>query len=431
MAVRTPRTPSYRRHKPSGQAVVTIASKDFYLGPYGSPASRTEYDRLVGEWLANGRRPLNVSAGKGAPVQQSDRTIAEVMVAYLDHVAEYHRAPDGKPTTEARNIRIALRPLLALYAATPAANFGPLALKAVRERMIFSTAAKRSAGKDETQNAPAAGSAPQEEGRAGERVLSRREVNKRVGHVLRMFKWAVANEMVPAAVLHALQTVDGLRQGKTEARETEGVKPAPEDAIDAVLEVVLPPVRAMIELQRLTGMRSGEIVIMRTCDIDRSGAVWLYRPTKHKTAHHGYDRPIFIGPRAQEILKPWLKADGTAYLFSPREAVAAWREKKRANRKTPVQPSQAARKPLKRPHRAPAERYRPEGYARAIARACIRAKVEHWHPHQLRHNAATSLRREFGLETARVILGHRSAAVTEIYAELDMEKAREAMGKVG
>ncbi|HBR19719.1 MAG TPA: hypothetical protein DD726_05825 [Phycisphaerales bacterium] len=56
---------------------------------------------------------------------------------------------------------------------------------------------------------------------------------------------------------------------------------------------------------------------------------------------------------------------------------------------------------------------------------------QHWHPHQLRHNAATSLRKEFGLETARIILGHRSAAITEVYAELDQQKAMEAIVRVG
>jgi integrase len=58
-------------------------------------------------------------------------------------------------------------------------------------------------------------------------------------------------------------------------------------------------------------------------------------------------------------------------------------------------------------------------------------KQYHWHPHQLRHNAATFPRKEFGLETARIILGHRSAALTEVYAELDQQKAMEAIVKVG
>jgi hypothetical protein len=49
--------PSYRKHKASGQAVVTINGRDVYLGPYGSRVSRDGYDRVIGEWLTNGRRP--------------------------------------------------------------------------------------------------------------------------------------------------------------------------------------------------------------------------------------------------------------------------------------------------------------------------------------------------------------------------------------
>ena len=58
------------------------------------------------------------------------------------------------------------------------------------------------------------------------------------------------------------------------------------------------------------------------------------------------------------------------------------------------------------------------------------------HPHQpcpsgVRHNAATELRKEFNIETARIILGHRSAALTETYAEKDEQGAIEAITKVG
>jgi integrase len=59
-------------------------------------------------------------------------------------------------------------------------------------------------------------------------------------------------------------------------------------------------------------------------------------------------------------------------------------------------------------------------------------RTEHrWHPHQLRHNAATYLRKQYGLEKARVVLGHRSSAITEVYAEADLSEARRIMGEVG
>ncbi|MFG0290922.1 MAG: hypothetical protein ACF8CQ_22315 [Rhodopirellula sp. JB044] len=48
--------PKYRKHRRSGQAVVSIAGHDVYLGPYGTKASRAEYDRVIGEYLVTGRR---------------------------------------------------------------------------------------------------------------------------------------------------------------------------------------------------------------------------------------------------------------------------------------------------------------------------------------------------------------------------------------
>ena len=93
------------------------------------------------------------------------------------------------------------------------------------------------------------------------------------------------------------------------------------------------------------------------------------------------------------------------------------------------------------------EHYTNVSYRRAIARGCDkanraahiedrnqptdRAPIPQWHPHQLRHNAATRFRKEYGLDAARVVLGHRSAAVTEIYAEIDHAKAQDVMARIG
>ncbi len=169
---------------------------------------------------------------------------------------------------------------------------------------------------------------------------------------------------------------------------------------------------------------------MRSRDVDTSGAVWAYCPSSHKTEHHGRDRVIYLGPRAQAVLAPWLRDDVDSFLFSPREVVAEKLAAKRAARKTRVQPSQASRAKA-RPKVGPGTHYKTDVYGRVIRRACLAAGVPHWHPHQLRHNAATWLRREFGLETARVVLGHATADVTEGYAEADLGKAADAMGRAG
>lgn len=151
--------------------------------------------------------------------------------------------------------------------------------------------------------------------------LCRGVINQRIGYLKRIFKWAASEELVSADVYHALQSVDGLRRGRSAARETEPVRPVPDAHVDAVLPFLAPTLQAMVQLQRLTGMRSGELRIFRTCDVDVSGEIWAYRPGQHKTANRGYERVVQIGPRAQQVLKPFLRADLQAFVFSPGPSV--------------------------------------------------------------------------------------------------------------
>ena len=214
------------------------------------------------------------------------------------------------------------------------------------------------------------------------------------------------------------------------SRETQPVWPVSIALVEETLPHLSPTIADMLRLQLLTGARSGEICLMRACDIDMTGVVWLFRPTRHKVAHRGFGRVIPLGPKAQEIVKRYLKPRVDAYLFSPRETMEAFRRKQRQERKTKVQPSQMCRK-KKRPRRAPGERYNPRAICNAITVACRRAGVQHWHPHQLRHTKATEIRREYGLDAARALLGQHGPQVTELYAELDEAKAVEVARKLG
>ena len=84
-----------------------------------------------------------------------------------------------------------------------------------------------------------------------------------------------------------------------------------------------------------------------------------------------------------------------------------------------------------RPKRLAGEAYTVMSYRRAITRACEVAEIPSWHPHQLRHTAATVLARQFGRDQVRAALGHRSLQVTEGYIERDVRAATEVLRKVG
>jgi integrase len=119
------------------------------------------------------------------------------------------------------------------------------------------------------------------------------------------------------------------------------------------------------------------------------------------------------------------------FLFQPSEACQRWSADRRQNRQTPMTPSQRARKRKARPKRTPRDHYTVDTYYKAVARACVLAKVPHWHPNQLRHTRATEIRRRAGLDAARAVLGHRSPGITATYAELDQALASEVMAAMG
>ena len=101
--------PSYRHHKPSGQAVVTLSGQDHYLGPWDSESSKTEYKRQLSEWLATNKSGL-VSTEAITPI-----TVAELLVAYLAE-AEVAYQKNGKATSHLHNVKDGVVPLSELYA---------------------------------------------------------------------------------------------------------------------------------------------------------------------------------------------------------------------------------------------------------------------------------------------------------------------------
>lgn len=417
--------PKYCKHKASGLAIVTIRGQDHYLGPYGSKASRIEYDRLIMEWLA---------AGRPADDPRTLAILVKDILLQFWKFAKRHYRKDGQPTGTADNYKPALRLLRRYYGNTPAAEFGPKALKALRHKMIL-------------------------EGN------SRSYINENVSRIRRMFRWAASEELIPAEVFNALATVTSLPKGRSEARETAPVPPVDDAVVDATIPHMPPVVADMVRFQRLTGARPGEVRTIRPQDVDRSGEVWLYRPEKHKTQHHEKQRVICIGPRAQEVLRPYLLRDSAAYCFSPADSERKRNNARREGRQTPMTPSQAARQRKRNPQHPVKDHYTKDSYNRAIERACDmafppppalarhegetiaqwqnrltekqREQLKHWRtanrwaPNQLRHTAGTEARKRFGIEAAQTMLGHSRTSTTEIYAEKNLQLAIEIARQVG
>lgn len=428
-ADRAPRTPAYRcqKAKPYPRAFVELGGKRVYLGRWGTPESREAYHRTVAEWFASGGRPR---------VEPTDVTVTEIAAAFWEHAQRHYRRADGTPVPgSVDGYRHALAPLTRLYGSTQAISFGPTCLRAVRQEFV------------------AAG-------------LARRVVNQRTSLIRSVFKWAVGQEVLPPDVAAALSAVEPLKRGRTEAPDREPVRPVPEAFIEAIEPHVSGQVWALVQLGLLTGARAGELVLMRPVDLDTRGTTWTFRPMTHKTEYRGHERTIYLGPKAQEIVRPFLTGrpvDG--FMFSPQEAEAERLAERHRLRITPLSCGNGPREKTERHARNPGNRYTVNSFRRAIERGCDAAfplphtlarrpgetvkkwrarltpeeltaarrwRREHrWNPHRLRHNAGTNIRREYGIETARIILGHRTAGITQVYAEADQTKAAEAMRKLG
>jgi integrase len=328
--------------------------------------------------------------------------VKELVLAFWKRSEQRYKTADGKPARELEHIQVSIRPVRELYGETPVSEFGPVAFEAVRAQLIA-------------------------------KGLALKTISHRMSRVRRMFRWGSAHGLVPADTHHRLEAVDPLERDREGVRDTDPVEPVSRVHVDVVLPHVQPAIQTMVELQWLSGMRPGEVIRMTTGAIDRSRSPWIYKPRRHKTARLGAVREICLGPKAQLLLQPWLKADPDAPLFSPVESVRSLNAEKRKNRKTPMTPSQAARRPKKLPKRAPRQWFGTDSYGKAIRRACVKAGVPIWGPNRLRHSFATAVRHlpNGGLEASQVLLGHAKADVTQVYAVRNRALAEQVIQRIG
>jgi integrase len=394
--------PSYRLHKQSGQAIVSIPRgdgtyKDSLLGRYDSPESRIEYNRVIAEWRANSCR---LTAADLHP----DLTVAEVLLQFTIHAEQRYRDEAGSLSPHyLRNIRPALKPLKELYPHLPAAEFTPLKLKACRQWFI-------------------------------DRKFRRPHINNCVSVIKRVFAWAVEEELLRDEKTHAanaLRAVKNLELGACGAKEYAKIPAVPVEHVERVLPFLNRHVAGLLRFMLATGARTGEACILRPCDLQRDGDLWRYLPSRHKTKHRGHSRVILVGAKGQAVLAEFL--DGVApedFVFSPRRLQKERSAAMRAARQTRVPPSQQDRV-KKAPKRTPGPRYCARSAQQAIDRACERAGVEKFRAYAIRHRVGTDARRAAGLDAAQAVLGHARAQTTEIYAERRDDLAAEVIRQMG
>ncbi len=296
--------PKYVRHKARNCGKVTIHGKTHYLpGEFNSEESKTAYGRLLAEYLT----------GQATP-DTANVTLRYLSVQYMKYCREYYVDEGGKELNEVRQIRLSLKPLLAMFGSESAMDFGPRKLKHVRERII-------------------------------DTGITRGVINDRIGRIIRMLRWGAAEEYVPASVVQACRELRNLQAGRCgDIPEQRDVKPVTLEQIEAVRGHLTSVLRGMVDLELLTGMRPQEVRNMTWGQIDRSDSeAWCYEPSRHKTKRRGKRRRIFIGPEGQRVLRQFLKADPDAFIFSPQDSEAERFANLRKNRTTPLTPSQKLR----------------------------------------------------------------------------------------
>ncbi len=266
--------PTYSLHAASGQARVWLNGKSHYLGKFGSPESHIAYGKLLAE--ASGGAPVDPVKPKSA--DDVGPTVNVIANIFLEHAQRFY-VKNGRQTDEVDCIRSAMHHLCILFGYLPAKDFGPLSLKAVRQRMIES------------------------KGRKSGKPLSRGFINRSMERIRRIFSHAVENELVPASVLVGLQTVKALEAGRCAAPDYKPRSALPQEQIDAVRELVNTRTKDLMDLALLTGARPGELVSLTGAMIDQTDDIWVAVLADHKMAHKGKSRSLVFGPRAQEILR--------------------------------------------------------------------------------------------------------------------------------
>lgn len=310
-------------------------------------------------------------------------TVDEICGGWLAWCETYYRRRDGAQTGEALGCQIAVRVLREMYGARPVAELQHADMLAVRDALVRSR-------------------------------IARVTVNRYMERVKRLWRWALDEGRITATQKAELSQVQNLKAFRSEAHETDPVRPVDDAVVEATCAAMGVNTADLVRVQRLTGMRPGEACGMAWPLIDTGSKPWVYRPEHHKTEWKGKIRAVLIGPKARTILE---KYRAWTHPFSPRAAF----DVETANGAEGLHCLRGI------PDRL-TETWDTRRYYRAVRDAAKRAGVETWSPNRLRHSFATEVRRRHGILMAAMLLGHsgglnvtqgysREAAVDELVRE--------------
>ena len=265
----TNRPPKYARFK--RYAVIYHKNKRVYLGLYGSEESKIAYARFIAENRAN---PIFYLPPKEA--EKSSATVSDLAAAFLDHAG----ATLAKQNYD-HHKRVVRDFLLKLYGDnTLVDEFKPSCLKLIRSEMIQS------------------------------QCLCRKMINDYISRIVRIFSWGVEEELVDPNTALALKAIKPLPPGYPGTFDHAEREHVPDEIIRRTLPFMPPVLRALIQVQRLTGCRPSEIFGMRVGQIDRTreNGLWYYVPQSHKTEKKIKRKKIVpLGEPEQKLLTPYLE----------------------------------------------------------------------------------------------------------------------------
>ena len=343
-----------------------------------------------------GKMPAPVPMPMQTAHSNGSSTVGDLAGVFMDYVQKEYS------NDQYVHFRESLVWLVAAYEDLPVNDFSPKKLKIVREQMIQS-------GK-----------------------LCRNIVNDYKNRIVRMFRWAIEEEILTDAnVVLALQQVANLKKGAKGTYDHPKRRAVTDDVVRRTLPGLSPTVAAMVQIQGMTGMRPGELCAMKVGDIDTTpeNGLWYYIPDRHKTEEYIGEKSLPLGKPEQDLIAPYLvgkKPDNA--VFSPRTAMLEHGERLRAERKSPLTPSQIARG--RKVNADVGEFYNKDSYRRAVLHGIAMVnrelpegeKIPHWTPYLLRHAAATHIEKKNGLDEAQAQLGHTTADMTKRYSHAQLAK---------